>query len=107
MLLEYYSNSTTYNVLQQQKTSVVLSLKIVEDSNYPVYNVSVQYKKVNNGTTKELWSNNALFIYIDGLETFQAYQVCFSFQTIRKRLSTLCVLQNKTFMTAEGGIYFF
>ncbi|XP_065685076.1 uncharacterized protein LOC100197582 isoform X2 [Hydra vulgaris] len=101
-ILEHYSKTVTYNVLHSHKTTIVLSLEIAEDFRYPVSKILVQYGPVNNDTFKKVLVNNAKFIYIDGLELFKEYKVCFSFQTIRKRFFSSCVQQNKTFMTSQG-----
>ena len=101
--LEYYSKYSTFRVLRRMKTSVVLSLEIFEDKKYPISRIFISYYRADNDSIRNhLWSNNANFIVISPLEVFREYNLCFAFETIRRRLST-CTQQAKTFMTAEGG----
>ena len=98
--IEYYARYASYNIIQKKKTYVVLSLNIFEDVRYPISRILVNYGKTNYNN--QLWSNNVGFIFINQLEIFTEYQICFAFETIRRKLSS-CISQSEKFKTAEGG----
>ncbi|XP_047125702.1 uncharacterized protein LOC101241605 isoform X1 [Hydra vulgaris] len=100
-LLEYYSIFASYKVLRQNRTSVVLSLELLEDERYPISKIYIQWTQKDGSNTNQSWSNTANFILISPLKIFTEYYVCFSFETIRRKLSS-CMQQKNTFWTAEG-----
>ncbi|XP_047125711.1 uncharacterized protein LOC105849170 isoform X2 [Hydra vulgaris] len=100
-LLEYYSKFASYEVLLQNKTFVVISLKLFEDVRYPISTAFIQWKQKGGFDTNQIWSNQTNFIKISPLKTFTEYYICFAFTTNRRKMS-LCTEQSKTFMTAEG-----
>ena len=77
-------------------------MNLFEDISYPISRILVQYNKVADETKKNLSSNNAGFIFINSLDCYTEYQVCFAFEAFRRKPSP-CILQNKTFTTTEGG----
>ncbi|XP_065669705.1 uncharacterized protein LOC105849170 isoform X5 [Hydra vulgaris] len=100
-LLEYYSTFASYEVLQQSKTFVVISLKLFEDARYPISTAFIQWKQKDGSDTNQIWSNQTNFIIINPLKAFTEYYICFAFTTIRRKMS-LCTQQSKTFWTAEA-----
>ncbi|XP_065685087.1 uncharacterized protein LOC105844513 isoform X2 [Hydra vulgaris] len=100
-LLEYYSTFASYEVLLQNKTFVVISLKFFEDERYPISTALIQWNQKDGSDTNQIWSNQTNFIKISPLKAFTEYFICFAFTTIRRKMS-FCTRQSKTFWTAEG-----
>ncbi|XP_065669709.1 uncharacterized protein LOC105850908 isoform X4 [Hydra vulgaris] len=100
-LLEYYSTFASYEVLLQNKTFVVISLKLFEDARYPISTTFIQWKQKDGSNTNQIWSNQTNFIIISPLKAFTEYYICFAFTTVRRKMS-LCTQQSKTFWTAEA-----